>query len=193
VIATVIASDRQLVGAAVQGSRAALELLVRRHHSQLLAVCRRRTRDRDLAADVSQRALLRALVKLATLRQPELFRSWLFTTAINLGRNELRVRRRFLDDPGPPSSWEPAIPAEAPVSLEGAEEAAWLRREVARLPRQQRRVAELRLYEELPFTEIAQALGMSRTAAKTNYHYAVKRLMGLKAPSPDGEQARRGR
>ena len=47
---------------------------------------------------------------------------------------------------------------------------------VARLPRRQRMIVELRVYRELSFREIAQALDTSANAAKVSYHHAVKKL-----------------
>jgi RNA polymerase sigma-70 factor, ECF subfamily len=51
---------------------------------------------------------------------------------------------------------------------------------------------ELRIYEDLPFREIAAALDISEGAAKVNFHYAVRKLRATLGPEPDGA-SRRGR
>ena len=70
--------------------------------------------------------------------------------------------------------------------LEAAEAAAALRAAIGELPTKQRMTVELRLYEDLPFRDIAEALGISEGAAKVNFHYAVRRLRGLLAPPAEG-------
>ena len=54
------------------------------------------------------------------------------------------------------------------------------------LPTKQRMTLELRIYEDLPFKEIGQALEISEGAAKVNFHYAVRKLRGLLAPQGEG-------
>ena len=45
--------------------------------------------------------------------------------------------------------------------------------------------SELRIYEDLPFREIAGALGISEGAAKVNFHYAVRKLRTLLSPASE--------
>ena len=70
--------------------------------------------------------------------------------------------------------------------------AAALRAAIGELPTKQRMTVELRLYEDLPFRDIAEALGISEGAAKVNFHYAVRKLRGTFAPA-DGGGAQRGK
>ena len=53
------------------------------------------------------------------------------------------------------------------------------RRAIASLPPKQRMVLELRIYDELPFREVAELVGSTENAAKVNFHHAVKRLRAL--------------
>jgi RNA polymerase sigma-70 factor (ECF subfamily) len=73
---------------------------------------------------------------------------------------------------------EPLVP-EAQSRLEAAEDAVELRRAVAELPTKQRMTLELRIFEEMPFRDIAVALETTEGAAKVNFHYAVRRLRTL--------------
>ena len=66
--------------------------------------------------------------------------------------------------------------------LEAAEAAATLREAVSNLPTKQRMTLELRIYEDLPFRDIANALEISEGAAKVNFHYAVKKLRKMLSP-----------
>jgi RNA polymerase sigma-70 factor (ECF subfamily) len=175
-------SDRQLVGAARAGSRPAFEALVRRHQRRVYLICRGHVHDHDAALDLCQRTFLKALVNLERLRRAEVFSTWLFKIATNLARNQLRDGARFVKDAWPDS----AVCAQAHTALENAERAQRLRDAVARLPRRQRAVVELRVYRELSFPQIARLLETTANGAKVNFHHASKRLRSLLDPATEG-------
>jgi RNA polymerase sigma-70 factor (ECF subfamily) len=175
-------SDADLVTRARTGARAAFEALVRRHQKALYFLCLRYVHDHDAAADLTQRAFIRALEKMDELRDAQIFRGWLYRIGANLALNHLRDHARFVDEEGPPPE-EPPVVAEAHARLEAAEDAQALRRAVARLPTKQRMTLELRVYEDLPFRDIAAALETTEGAAKVNFHYAVRRLRELMGPA----------
>jgi RNA polymerase sigma-70 factor (ECF subfamily) len=179
--------DRELVIAAQAGSRAAFEALVRRYQRRVHLFCLGYVHDHDVAADLSQRTLLRVLVNLQTLEQPGGFGRWLFRIAGNLALNQLREGARFRREPGP----EAAVPAQAHAALESAERAATLRDAVARLPRRQRMVVELRVYEELSYSQIARRLDTTENGAKVNFHHANKRLRSLLGPGGEARDTAR--
>jgi RNA polymerase sigma-70 factor (ECF subfamily) len=185
--------DELLVREAQRGDRAALELLVRRHQRALFALCLRYVGSPDEAADLVQRSFMRVMSKLGELRDPSVFRGWLLRIGAHLALNHIRDHARFVSDDEQP---ERASPADHPHGtlaidrLEEAEAAAALRAAIGELPTKQRMTVELRLYEDLPFRDIAEALGISEGAAKVNFHYAVRRLRGLLAPAADGGSAR---
>ena len=187
--------DDALVVRAQGGDRGALGELVRRHQRPLFALCMRYVRDADEAADLVQRAFVRAMTKLGDLREAGLFRSWILRIGAHLSLNHLRDNARFVADdgeaerPADPDSSAPLPPLER---LELAEQAAALRDAVRGLPTKQRMTLELRIYEDLSFREIATALEISEGAAKVNFHYAVRKLRTVLGPSPDGV-VRRGR
>ena len=188
--------DEVLVTRAQRGDRMALGLLVRRHQRALFALCLRYVRDTDEAADLVQRSFVRAMAKLSDLRDAAVFRSWLLRIGAHLSLNHLRDNARFVSsDDGEderPSDPERALSVPALERIEAAESSAALRDAVRGLPTKQRMTLELRIYEDLPFREIAAALDISEGAAKVNFHYAVRKLRALLAPEPDGV-SRRGR
>lgn len=169
--------DAALVMQAKAGSREAFEALVRRYQKPLYFLCLRYVRDHDAAADLTQRAFIRVMDKIRELRDAQIFRSWLYRIGANLALNHLRDHARFVDEEVPPESVEPS-PA-AHTMIEAAEDARALREAVTLLPTKQRMTLELRVYEELSFKEIAEALETSEGAAKVNFHYAVRRLRTL--------------
>jgi|SRR5215831_9158226 len=187
--------DDVLVKRAQGGDRAALDRLVRRHQRALFALCLRYVRDTDEAADLVQRSFVRAMGKLSDLRDAGVFRSWLLRIGAHLALNHIRDHARFVADDGELESLgddRAATPSAALDRLEAAEQATALRAAVNGLPTKQRMTLELRIYEDLPFRDIGEALGISEGAAKVNFHYAVRKLRGTLSPA-DGGGAQRGK
>ncbi|HEY6097875.1 MAG TPA: sigma-70 family RNA polymerase sigma factor, partial [Anaeromyxobacter sp.] len=147
-----------------------------------LAIVRRYARTPEDARDLAQRTFLRAFeaARRALRRGPRRdavpFRRWLVRVAVNLAKNHLRDESRFLKAPLEALGAAEGEPAAAAETLLRAERAAQMRREVLRLPRRQREVLTLRLDAELPFAEIALALGITENAAKVTFHHASRRL-----------------
>jgi len=171
-------SDADLVERARAGSRPSFEALVRRYQKPLYFLCLRYVRDHDAASDLAQRTLIKALEKMDELRDPGIFKSWLYRIGANLALNHLRDNARFVEEQGAASP-ENEQALEADARMEAAEDAAALRRAVAELPTKQRMTLELRVFEEMSFRDVAEALETTEGAAKVNFHYAVKRLRGL--------------
>ena len=96
--------------------------------------------------------------------------TWLFSIARNVAMKVLRKRRHetlifelyeldaFVQD------------VELPQDVE------LLRRAIEKLPPAQREVIHLAFYEELPYSEIAQILGVPESTVKTRVFYAKKKL-----------------
>jgi RNA polymerase sigma-70 factor, ECF subfamily len=188
--------DEELVKRAQRGDRAALDRLVRRHQRALFSLCLRYVRDTDEAADLVQRSFVRAMGKLADLRDAGVFRSWILRIGAHLALNHIRDHARFVADDteleaGMSDERGPSASA-ALDRLEAAEEASALREAVHALPTKQRMTLELRIYEDLPFRDIGAALGISEGAAKVNFHYAVRKLRTTFSPA-NGGGAHRGK
>src|SRR2546423_3364317 len=141
-------SDADLVARARGGGRPAFEALVRRYQKPLYFLCLRYVRDHDAAADLTQRAFIRALEKMDELRDARIFRSWLFRIGANLALNHLRDNARFVEEEGSGAAPDEPVTPEVQSRLEAAEDAVALRRAVAGLPTTPRITLELRIFEE---------------------------------------------
>lgn len=179
------AGDAELLRRFAAGEEDALAELFRRHERLVLLLVRRYARSPDDARDLAQRTFVRALQaargrRLGGREFP--FRRWLVRVAINLAKNHLRDRARLAR-----ASLALLAPAEASTpaaieALEQAERARLVRSAALRLPRRQREVLTLRVDAELPFAEIAAALGISENAAKVHFHHATRALRASVAP-----------
>jgi RNA polymerase sigma-70 factor, ECF subfamily len=172
--------DDALVAAFLVGDDAAFGELVRRNQTLVLAIVRRYARTPEDARDLAQRTFLKAFqaARRALRRGPRAgipFRRWLVRVAVNLAKNHLRDETRFTRAPLDAIGATPADDRNSEPLLR-AERALRLRREVLRLPQRQREVLTLRIDAELPFAEIAAALGITENAAKVTFHHASRRL-----------------
>jgi RNA polymerase sigma-70 factor (ECF subfamily) len=187
--------DEVLVTRAQRGDQVALGLLVHRHQRALYLLCLRYVGDADEAADLVQKSFVRAMTKLDDLRDAAVFRGWLLRIGAHLSLNHIRDHARFVSDDGEHDRLSDRDRLATPAvveQLESAELATALREAVRTLPTKQRMTLELRIYEDLPFREIAEALSISEGAAKVNFHYAVRKLRAYLRPQPDGA-SRRGK
>lgn len=171
--------DGELVARYLAGDRRAFDELVRHYQRPIYHLAYRYLRSEADAKDLTQRTFLKVYGALPRFRAEASFRTWIYRIAINLCLNELRDRRRGEAAGGPEVIDQAPAPALDLESLDAEARGAWLRRAIASLPPRQRMVLELRIYDELPFREVAELVGSTENAAKVNFHHAVKRLRAL--------------
>jgi RNA polymerase sigma-70 factor, ECF subfamily len=172
--------DEELLDAFRAGDARAFEALVRRYQRPVLAIARRFCDDRDDAEDLAQRAFINASQRAGGWRGGS-FKSWLFRIVVNLAKNHRRDTARF--DRSEAAQEEEAAPTEsdAEARIHDRQQRERVREAVAKLPRRQHEVLLLRIDGDLPFGEIAAALGITEVNAKVNFHHAVKKLKELVA------------
>jgi RNA polymerase sigma-70 factor (ECF subfamily) len=171
------ADDQALVARFVAGDQAAFDALVRRYQRPIYWLARRYVGSDADAKDVTQRALLQAFLRLGGLRDQESFRAWLYKVAVNLALNVVRDRKPEVAVEGEPVAADTEATAGGPAARLIEDEAQRrLRAAVAELPPQQRLVVELRVFDELPFREVAAVAECSEESARVNFHHALKRL-----------------
>lgn len=172
-------SDAALIDAYRSGSEAAAGELVARHARAVGRFLFSAGASQSDVEDLVQEAFFRAFRRLESWRGDASFRSWLFSIARNVLKDEFRKRRGrqvlSLEDRDLPNRDDPVGEVEA---LDAAER---LRRGLQDLPRLQREVFLLRVQEGGSYGEIAAALGTTPGAARVHYHHAVKRLKELLA------------
>jgi RNA polymerase sigma factor (sigma-70 family) len=139
------------------------------HRNEVLAYLGRLVGDR--AEDAWQETFLRALRAYARLEHGRHLRAWVFTIATNVAMDELRARR--------------ALPRDTvPEGTNGAGAGVELQRDAYRelehltgdLPPTERAAVVLRYGYDLPYTDIAAALGSSEDAARAAASSGVRRL-----------------
>jgi RNA polymerase sigma-70 factor (ECF subfamily) len=159
-------ATQRLVQRSRAGDESAFAALVEAHHSAVFGTVLRLVYDREVAADVSNRAFARAYEHLASFDASRPLRAWLLRIAANEALNELRRRRR--------DAAHTVGGAEAEIALEqisGAhdpseivsrrERSAAIRHAVSRLPESQRVAVVLRYFADLAYADIAEVTQQS--------------------------------
>ena len=167
--------DRALVCAVLAGDMDAFAVLYREHARSVAAAVRDNVRDAETVADVVQDVFVKALERLASLRDPELFGPWLMSIARHAGVDSRRGRARgpvIVDHEVDLASASPG--PDAVVEL--GELAGLVRTCVAGLP--PRDATALTLVTQLGFgpADIARSLGVTPGTAKVILHRARHRL-----------------
>ena len=151
----------------------AFELLVAQNQEKLLRTCYLYLRDRQLAEDAVQETFLKAYRSLPAFRGDSSEKTWLMRIAVNTCRDLYRSEWfRHMD--------RRVIPEELPesgVSFTSREESLIV--EVMRLPRRLREATLLYYYHGMDEREIAEALGVSRSAASDRLSRARRKLKEL--------------
>ena len=161
-----------LVERARRGDRDAFALLVRAAASRMDAAARLILRDRELARDAVQEALIRAWKDLPGLRDPSRFDAWLHRLLVNASIDEARRRRRRVVEVDLASLDFPANDH----ALGSLADRDRLDRALAGLAPEHRALVVLHYYLGVPLPEAAAALGISLGAAKSRLNRSVVSL-----------------
>ena len=171
-------SDEELMQRFSHGDAEAFEVLFARHAAPLHGYLWRLLGDRALVEDLTQATFLSLVRARGRFREGSRFRPWLYAIATNAARDHLRRGRERLTATGElPTGLaaEPQPTADAPLD-------AAVQRALAQLPESWRTVVVMHRFEELPFSEIAEALDTTEGAVKVRAHRGYERLRELLGP-----------
>jgi RNA polymerase sigma-70 factor (ECF subfamily) len=175
-------SESGLLVQARQGSLLAFEEIVRRYQRRVYATAYRIVRRHEVADDVAQEAFIRAYRSLDRFDPGRPFGPWICRIAANLAVNHVRSPQAR-EDALPDGHAE--TPSSAPGPLQGvlaAEARAVLDRALGELPTEQRAVFCLRVFEELSYREIADALGIEMGTVMSRLSRAREKLREALSP-----------
>lgn len=154
----------------------AYEVLVRRHYPGIRKLIAGVLGSPDEADSLAQDAMLRMMHGLPRLEDVERFDPWLRRIAVNVSRTylsrrsrELKRREAYQVDQALtlPDASSPG------VASEGSADLAHL---LAPLTPDERVIVSFKVLQDLEFSEIAEILGISLSAAKMRYYRALDKL-----------------
>jgi RNA polymerase sigma factor (sigma-70 family) len=163
----------------MEGVESLFERMVHEHQHRLFALGFALTGNRHDAEEVAQDTLLRAYRALVTYSPDRIRelkqRPWLHRIAVNVARNRYRgLRPRMVELNGSEQDAAPGPESRALSRVAMDDVAASL----AALPPRYREAVVLRFVQDLPYAEVAEALGQPVGTVKSNVHRALKMLRG---------------
>jgi len=174
-------ATEQLVARSRAGDEVAFAALVRAHQAAVFGTVLRLVYDRELAADVSNRAFFKAYQHLTSYDESRPLRAWLLRIAANEALNELRTRRRDAahiaggETDTELDQIQSAQPDPGDV-VSRRERSDAIRAAVGRLPEPQRVVVALRYFADLAYADIAELTQQSVNSVGVTLLRARERL-----------------
>jgi RNA polymerase sigma-70 factor (ECF subfamily) len=184
-----IVSDEELMLECRKGDMSAFELLVRRYQDALVNYIHYTINDYHRAEDLAQETFLRVFKSASRYEPKASFKSWLYTIATNLSRNEIRNRARrktyFLEDMVDEnedvydSEFMIDTRFQPDILYEKKERQQLIKKTLKQLPENQRLALTLVTYQELSYEEISEILNCSVGAVKSLIHRARQNMKKL--------------
>ena len=128
-------------------------------------------KNRDAALDVVQEAIVKALSKVDTVREPAYLKTWFYRILINEAMNHFRRNRNLV-------SLEEVMVDRAVESGDPGERLD-LYDAIDRLSFQEQTVIKLRYFEDMKLAEIAQATGANLNTVKSRLYKAIRKLKDM--------------
>lgn len=170
-------TDEDLAAACSSGRLEDFDLLYQRYARPIYAFAYRRVSDRATAEDITSATFLNALegIRSFSLRKGP-FRAWLYRIARNAIIDHARAAKHRAVAPLDETS--ETVPSEdrAEERAERAISGAHARRALSTLPDLPREIVMLRLWEDLPYAEIAAVVGKREDHCKVLYSRAIASL-----------------
>jgi RNA polymerase sigma-70 factor, ECF subfamily len=169
--------SERLAAASRGGDREAFGRLYDLYAKRIYAYLYYRCLDRESAEDLAGAVFLKVLEGMDGYR-PELgpFSGWIYGIARNALRDHFRSRSRAASLDEAQDLWE--LPDAGGLELEAENRDLWerLRPHLAALSPEQREILILRTWDELPYRDIAIALGKTEGSCKMAYSRALSLL-----------------
>ena len=176
-------SDESLMNLAAEGDAAAFAQLVDLHQLRLRRFIFRYVRDEHTSAEIAQEAFLRAYEQRHRWVPKAKFTTWLFTIGRNLVIRELRRAGRRPYPESTASDESRDVLDTLPHDSAGPEDRSDLTEQhkkalnaLAELPEIYRETVVLRVFENLPYAEIAAITGAPVGRLRVRMHEALKKL-----------------
>ena len=182
-------SDEDLMMDCKKGDMSAFELLVRRYQDAIINYIHFSINDYHRAEDLAQETFLRVFKNASRYEVKASFKTWLYTIATNLTRNEIRNRARrntyFLEDLVDEnedvyhSVYMIDESLQPDLLLERKERQQIVKKAIKMLPENQCIALTLVTYQELSYEEIAEILNCSLGAVKSLIHRARQNIKDI--------------
>ena len=166
-------NDKEILKIYREGGREqAFRLLVQSYKERLYWLIRRMVLDHDDADDCLQNTFIKVWQSLDRFRGDAQLYTWLYRIATNESITFLTQQQRRGEQTGIAA----AERLSSDAWFDGDQVQAALHKSIAKLPPKQKAVFNLRYFEEMPYSQIADVLETSEGALKASYHHAYEKI-----------------
>ena len=175
-------NDVALIQRILAGDESAFASLVRKYQKQIHAYAWRKTRDFQIAEDITQETFLQVYQKLETLEDPTLFLKWLYAIVNHLCIAWFRKNQVHAESFKEIHIWEIETEVYSRyVAAEHAKMTAETQRDLVenllvKLKEKDREVITLHYFEDMTSSQISEFLGISENTVKSRLRRARQRL-----------------
>lgn len=157
------------------GNRVLFETLVKANLDSITRIATRLTGNQDLAEELVQETMLRAVGNWESFRHQAEFKTWLYRILINAFRDQLRRKPKVTFAAVEPNQHQSNVHS-AELTAEAEELSKIVAGLIAQLPQRQREVLVLTTYESLTSEQIAATLNINVANVHANLSTARKKL-----------------
>jgi len=170
-------TDRECAELSQQGDHAAYSTLVRRYQDRVFRFLLRMVGSRDEALELTQDVLIKVFQALPGWRPDAEFRTWLFRIASNTATDALR-RRNVVEFVALDEDYDvPGDGAGPEAQLAAKQQLIALQAALDRLPPDHRQILLLREVEDMSYSGIGAALGITEGTVKSRLARAREALI----------------
>jgi RNA polymerase sigma-70 factor (ECF subfamily) len=176
------AEDRALIEAFKGGEESAFTALVIKYREAVYRIARRMLRSHEDASDVTQEVFIRVHRSLPRFEARSSLKTWLYRITVNLSLDRSARGSRFVLSGLRELEWEPSSEQDPAVTAVDKELGRVIQAAVDELPPRQRAMMQLRLYQDLPYADIARIMGCAEGTVKATMFAGMAKLRRALAP-----------
>ncbi|MDM5309364.1 RNA polymerase sigma factor [Peribacillus frigoritolerans] len=172
-----LSDDKQLIQEILNGSEAALEILIRKYYKQIFAFVYRNVNNKDLTYDLTQEIFIKMIKKIKSYSGKGPFKSWLYTLAINHCRDywksvDYKINSLQIDFPENLSNERNSVS----YIFEKNQTREKLKSGIQELPNYQKEAVLLKYYHDFKIKDIAQLTGVNESTVKSRLKQGLQKL-----------------
>jgi RNA polymerase sigma-70 factor, ECF subfamily len=172
------ADEQELIDKCQSGNTEAFGVLYDRHIRTIYNFIFYKTFDKEVSEDLTSQTFFKALKNINSLHKGKPILPWLYTIARNTVIDHFRARKQTeaIDDGGDIAD-DSSRGAEEDFHV--SEQVRELKKHLAALSELERDIVIMRVWQELPYKEIAEVVGKSEGNCKVIYSRTLEKLRAL--------------
>ena len=181
-------TDEDLNQEILNGSQAAMEVLVKRHYKTVFAYVYRKIGDYHTAYDITQEVFIKMIKAIGSYGRGSKFNNWLLKIAVNSCVDYYRSRQRKTDQQTRLDEQPPDERSNVWDLLSKKLERERVRKAIEGLPKYQQDVVILKFYHDLKLKDIAEITLSKEATVKSRLRQGLAKLKGFLEGDETGEQ-----